>query len=331
MGRQLYYDYTDDGFTKISKELEKLGCKNNKFMLGIYNKDLIDIDPYSYNLSLEQKMEIILECIRNPWYFFRKVVRIPVQGGITKYGLKVNRATLLQNYCNINNINYIVHAPRTQGIELTALMNELYNYIFGYSIHIQLSSRKVEDCKLQIYRFKELFKNLPDYMYNLNINSNIYVDNVLGFSHNNNTIEGKNYYDDMNNQIILFEPCLSKCSKEILDNYKKSHFSLQVVMDYVPQELNDNGLYMYNFIQNAIQIDDIKLYDYPKKSLNKIKNIRGIIYAPFSYKTLNNSEDWFEEMCRCMNNDYKSIRSELLMQWGREYTMNFEKEDKDAQ
>ena len=60
MGRQLYYDYTDDGFTKISKELEKLGCKNNKFMLGIYNKDLIDIDPYSYNLSLEQKMEIIL-------------------------------------------------------------------------------------------------------------------------------------------------------------------------------------------------------------------------------------------------------------------------------
>lgn len=66
----------NESFVKMHNILESKGIKNNLFMLAIYNKDLIGIDPYDSNLTDDQKRDIIDECKINIWYFLRNVLKV---------------------------------------------------------------------------------------------------------------------------------------------------------------------------------------------------------------------------------------------------------------
>jgi len=52
-------------FLKASILLKERGVKNNKFMLELYDENLVSIDPHSKNLTQEQQAAIFIECSRN--------------------------------------------------------------------------------------------------------------------------------------------------------------------------------------------------------------------------------------------------------------------------
>ena len=47
-------------------------------MSKLYDEDLKGVDPHDPNLTKEYKLKIIIESQKNPWYFIREVMRIPV-------------------------------------------------------------------------------------------------------------------------------------------------------------------------------------------------------------------------------------------------------------
>ena len=57
----VHYETKNDSFLKIAKKLHDMGVKNCLFMLSLFNKSLIDVDPYDPNLTDEQKQAIAIE------------------------------------------------------------------------------------------------------------------------------------------------------------------------------------------------------------------------------------------------------------------------------
>ena len=67
-------------FLNLYNNLYKLGIKNNKFFLKIYDRDLIGVDIYKDVIPIDLQMKVVLEILINPWYFLREVCRIPEDG-----------------------------------------------------------------------------------------------------------------------------------------------------------------------------------------------------------------------------------------------------------
>ena len=65
-----YYDTgtKNSSFLQVASDLKRLGIKHFYFMLEIYDYTLVDVDPYSPNLTREQISRIMTECTRNIWY-----------------------------------------------------------------------------------------------------------------------------------------------------------------------------------------------------------------------------------------------------------------------
>ena len=63
------YDWKtrNKSFIELHMDLKKLGVKNNKFFLILFDPDLQGVDPFSPILPLQTQVKIMAECIRNPW------------------------------------------------------------------------------------------------------------------------------------------------------------------------------------------------------------------------------------------------------------------------
>ena len=111
-GGKLIYDiHTKNlSFLKVSQLLRKYNVKNNKIMLTLYDENLVGVDPYRNDLSLETQFAIYRECCRNVWYFIREVVKIPANGAEIFYELNLGNFTL--TYLKLKNKNFILLLPR---------------------------------------------------------------------------------------------------------------------------------------------------------------------------------------------------------------------------
>lgn len=163
--RKVHYQLNtkNTSFIKICKLLKDLGIKNNKFHLKLYDKDLMNVDPYDSNLSCEMKSKIINEIRINFWYFIREVVRIPVSGGVKRYQL--HRGNLALSWSLINNINTIIELPRQNGKSICVAVFYLWLYNFAtINSEMMLMNKKYDDSKLNLRRIKEIRDELPDYL-----------------------------------------------------------------------------------------------------------------------------------------------------------------------
>ena len=163
--RKLYYDLNtkNASFVKLSKILKDLGISNNKFHLAIYDKDLIGVDPYDPDLSLEMKSKILNEVKHNYWYFIREVVRIPVAGGVKTY--EIHRGNLAISWCLLNNIKAIIELPRQNYKSISIAIFYLWVFSFGtVNSEMMLMNKKFEDSKTNLKRIREIRDKLPDYL-----------------------------------------------------------------------------------------------------------------------------------------------------------------------
>lgn len=129
----MYYDYytKNENFLEMSRLLAKQGIKNCNFMLKTIHDELLGIDPYSENLSENQKQIIVEECQLNIWYFLREVVRIPAQGGGTT-SFFLNKSILAQLYLYSLNISSFLQSVRNTYVTTTLkaiCLHRAYNQI----------------------------------------------------------------------------------------------------------------------------------------------------------------------------------------------------------
>lgn len=334
-------------FLQTASDLKKLGIKNNMFFLTLYDVSLQGVDPHSENLTDDQRIRIINECIINPWYFFREVCRIPDQGNVKGISFGLNRANLAMIWCALNNIDSYLTIPRQIGKTQSAIALVNWVFLFGTTnSEMMFANKRSEDAINNLGRLKEQRDLLPQFLQfkiGLDEDGNIKkgTDNVKSLSNksNNNKIVTKPSAKSVemaeqigrgNTQTVQYldEVEFTDHIKTIMEaagpafatasrNAKKNNAATFRILTSTPGDLDSRaGQESMEILANTCKwsekfydkkIEDV--YDYIEKNSRN-----GIVYIEYSYQQLGKDETWFKELCKFVQQNPMKIKREILLQ-----------------
>ena len=162
----LHSSTTNESFVDICYILEDMGVKNNLWPLALHNPVLADIDPFDLTyMTPELEGMITEECFENPWYYFREIARIPVQGSMKPSIVKANRGNIALWWCYFNHITTFLIQPRQTGKSVNISTLDRYLLNFGL-VHSSIHALTKEDQlrRNDIERLKEYEEVLPAYL-----------------------------------------------------------------------------------------------------------------------------------------------------------------------
>lgn len=169
--RKPIYDFETKNktFIELYNDLYKLGIKNNKFVLRLYDPDLKGISPYQPILPIDMQIKILYECIINPWYWLREVCRIPEDGAPIEIGggtqYKIDRNNLAAWYLFLNGIDHYQSKPRQTGKTQDAVAKQNYAFHYGtLSANFLFFNKDQALAKQNLYRLKCQRDMMPSYM-----------------------------------------------------------------------------------------------------------------------------------------------------------------------
>lgn len=346
------YDFNtkNTSFLDLYKDLYSLGIKNNKFFLAIYDRSLIGINPFSDALPLSVKLRIIIECMRNPWYWLREICRIPQDGSPIEPGggscFLIDRSSAASWYCFINYIDHYLCKPRQTGKTHCALSEIDYAYTFGSkSATILFANKDAENNKMNLYRLKCHRDMLPRYM-----QMKTTVDMVGNLIKEKNSVTAiRNPVN--NNSIKLLPRANSKDSAMTCGRGATSSLMYFDEWDFIPfnTTIMDSAAFAYSrarenslaagsmacrlfsstpgdldsrdgaaateWLGHTLKWDD-KFYDIPIEKLrNMVSDVQskrnGIMWIEHSWKQLKKTERWFEDQCRLVSWNLETIAREI--------------------
>ncbi len=159
------YETSNKSFVRQASVYRLMGIENHAFLLALINPRLQGVDPHDPNLTLEQQMEIAIECRINPWYFFREVARAPGMAGSDPVPLQANRANISLFWSFFNHVMYILIQPRQTGksFNTDTLMSLLMNVVCT-DTQINLLTKDDTLRRANIQRIKDIMSELPPYL-----------------------------------------------------------------------------------------------------------------------------------------------------------------------
>lgn len=356
---------TNQSFLDMHYYLRHKGLKNDKFFLVLYDTDLQGIDPRDPRLNLYMKRKILAECIRNYWYFIREVVRVPTQGGEIGGGVryKLHRGNLALNFGFVLNWNMFLELPRQHGKTISAVIRYLWCFLFGTrNSEFMFLNKKLDDSKMNLQRLKEIRASLPEYLrmdaqYGADgkkLRGSNSVETITNTSNNNKIKTAPSarnrtlanslgrgctmpfqWYDEYAfipfNSIIYLAatPAYSRAAQ----NARDTGAPYGILITTTPGDLlTDEGKSAYNTKNNATQFSE-RYYDMTLDELRELVAVNTkstFMYMRFTYQQLGSSEEYFDEMVKNLENDWSSIRREVLLEWAQTATNSpFDKVDLD--
>jgi hypothetical protein len=342
---------TNKSFIKLYNTLNKLGIKNNKFFLKLYDRDLIGVDIYNPLLPQDMQLKVILECIVNPWYFLREVCRIPVDGKPIEPGggseFIADRNNIASWYCFLNGIDHYDSKSRQLGKTQNAVAQINYAFHFGaMSATMLFFSKDFPLAKQNLYRLKCQRDMLPKWM-----------QMRLSFKDDGTIDKGQDNITTMrnpitNNVIKVMPKATSQDAAVKLGRGETSSFYWNDEYDFTPfnNEIMDAAAFAYSTardnartnkslygriltstpgylntqsgkdaekrIQRMLQWDD-HFYDEP---INKIHSLlasnkcNGFMYIEHSWRQLGKSLEWYQGQCKLVDYDGDKILREIELQ-----------------
>lgn len=350
----IHHNTKNISFLKMYRMLKDLGVENNKFFLAIYDKSLMNVDPFDENLDLETKTRIGIECKRNYWYFIREVVRVPVPGSGIGPGkgkqYAINRGNLALSYAVMNNLNSYTELPRQSGKSISVDIYLLWLLNFGTNTSKMLMMNKDHDnAKDNIARIKDIRECLPTYLqcklvYNDNkkalkgSDNKEFVENAVTGNRIDTKASPTNpqtadnagrgltipifWVDEfafLKYNDIIFKaaaPALSQASAEARANNKP----YGKILTSTPGDMEtDYGAEAYRYLQDSAPFVE-RFYDWDIEEVKTYiaKNaVNGFIKINFNYRQLGRDEKWFEDQVVDLGADWAKIRREVLLEWSR--------------
>lgn len=243
-------------FILTNEELKQLDVINNEFMLELHNEELLNIDPFSPDLTDQEKSAIIKECTINPWYFLREIVRIPNNGELKPFELNQGNTAML--YLFFNGINTAVCLPTMCGKTTSALCGILWYYNFIDNQNILFGNKTLEESIDNLDIFNTIQYTLPDYIQDIK-KSNV-VDTM-----DSNKIDEPQYnihlfdnYEFINN----IDSIVSKATSLYTDNN-----SYRFICVSTPGDLStDEGESSSKVIADTMDFDE-RMYDMTTQGL----------------------------------------------------------------
>ena len=156
-------------FLNLYNNLYKLGIKNNKFFLKIYDRDLIGVDIYKDVIPIDLQMKVVLEILINPWYFLREVCRIPDDGSPIEPGggtaFIADRNNIASWYCYLNGIDHYDSKSRQLGKTQNDIAEMNYAFHWGaMSSTFLFFNKDFPLAKQNLYRLKCQRDMLPTWL-----------------------------------------------------------------------------------------------------------------------------------------------------------------------
>lgn len=160
-----HYSTKNESFLKMVNLYIQMGVENHLWPLALIQPELEFIDPFSDKLSLDEMLMIKNECLYNPWYYFREIVRIPPASGNNPVKFRANRGNLSMLWCYFNNVDYVLIQPRQTGksVSTDCLMVDLI-YIMAMNTEISLITKDDGLRRTNVERLKKIRRLLPKYL-----------------------------------------------------------------------------------------------------------------------------------------------------------------------
>lgn len=337
-------------FITVSKQLELLGIKNNKFHLLLLNPLLKGVNPYDPNITPQQAMMVIQECKLNIFYYLREVLTIEESGSGTRVPFRMDRGTLAALYCFYNNINFYLIKPRQTGktVGICGMLSWAFKFS-GPNGDFLFSCYDEELSKKNLRSMRNMLQSLPSYMANMGTttitNDNKTkrkTDNIKKYTEpgqNNSAMVAKvahtvdsadrvgrgythiyQYFDEC--EFIDYIDTIVKVSGMSYNtasiNAEKNGSGHCRIFSTTPGDLgNEKACQSALKIVNDSLVWDERWYDRPLDEFNstiKAKTNFRVVYIEYSYKQLGYGEDWFTNACSKVGNDMSRIRREILLQ-----------------
>lgn len=346
----IYYHMstTNKSFLEVHQYLKDSGIANNKFMLVLLDPDLAKIDPHDPNLNTAYKTKVLRECLYNPWYYFREVVRIPDSGQASGVKFELNRGNLSLIFCLMMNLNTFLEQPRQTGKTISSLCWYLYLFNFGTAnAEMSFLNKKLDDSKLNLQRIREIRDLLPSYLK---------MDQA--FAPDGSKVRGKNNVETLqhpvnNNRIRTVASARNKVAAASLmrgrttpiiyiDEYGFIQYNNIIYTNMVPAFntastnakrngtpygmlitttpgllTTDEGIEAFTLKETATPFSE-RWYDLSKEQIYDIiasNTNSNFVYIKYNYQQLGKSEQWFKDLCITMRKDWDAIRREVLLEW----------------
>lgn len=87
---------SNPSFVELVYHLKNTGVRNLEPLFKLVNKKLENVDPFSKILTENQKTDIIVECVVNPYYFFRECLREKKDGKMVPFTIDSRMAASIQ-------------------------------------------------------------------------------------------------------------------------------------------------------------------------------------------------------------------------------------------
>jgi hypothetical protein len=337
----IHADTTNLSFIKTSIILKRLGVENNKFPLVIYNKDLIKHDPHNLkDNSTELRLAIAEEAFNNPWYYFREVVRIPVQGGPPVKFL-LNRANLALIWAFYNHIDTILVIPRQTGKTMSTqgIFSQIV-YISGRNLNIAMLTKSNKLVLENVVRLKDIRDGLPEYLVYKQPKD---TDNKEGISYELNKTryltfvaqQDKSGADNLGRGMTV--PVMHWDEAGMFPNIDISYpVAINATIAAVESAKNNNqphsniitttagkldtreGRFTHGLITNALTFTE-KIYDSKnKEELLDILNMGStnkMMYLVYSYLQLGYTHEWFKDRAARSGGTQDDIDRDFLNIW----------------
>ena len=156
-------------FIRMHSLLKSMGIKNNLFHLCLLDPELLNVNPLTLDSTNDPdgkiRAKVAIECMHNPWYFFREICRIPIQGG-TPVLFELHRGNLALLWCFLSDIDIILTLPRQCGKSICAIAVCCYIlYIAGYHMNIGMLTLSNTLMQENVKRLKDMRDSLPKYLF----------------------------------------------------------------------------------------------------------------------------------------------------------------------
>jgi hypothetical protein len=347
-GQTEYQEYTIDVTTKnksfitLFKVLKSLNILNNKFFLRLYDKSLAGIDPHSKNLSIEVQTKIIIEITKNPYYFLREVIKIPVVGGTLDFEL--HRGNLALSFCIFNNLDFIIELPRQRYKTVTIICCLLWIYYFSTTNSTMIfSNKEAENVKAMLKIFNDITGALPEFLIEVisdrkdinNIESRISskTNNKITVLNPPNSVDmadmkGRGlsspilWFDEygfIKYNDIMFKAAAPAFST-VADIAKSKGKPYCKILSTTPSNLDiPHGRHCREVIDESCRFNE-KFYDWDIEDIKlfiESNSTNDFIYIKFTWKELGLSDKWYEKQKRSLFNDSLKIKRELDLEWTR--------------
>lgn len=152
-------------FVELAAKYKIMGIENHLMILQLHNPRLQGIDPYSPHLTMEDMMDIAVECKTNFFYFIRECVRVPGSGYNNPIQFKANRGNIALYWLFFNHVTTMLIQIRQTGKSFSSdvLMTYLLN-IRCTDTQINLLTKDDTLRSANLERLKDIEGEIPFYL-----------------------------------------------------------------------------------------------------------------------------------------------------------------------